>query len=87
MRRDVELLDQRQGLLVDRLVVALHVLRERNHVLVLGLLQRLLGGLDVELASRIGDMRDLRIVRLGPLRRGDARGEQQCGECSGEFDD
>ena len=68
-RRDLELLDQRERLLVHRGMVAHHVVGESADVLVLGFRQRLLGGLDVELPRRVGDMGDLRIGRLGALAR------------------
>jgi len=67
-RRDVELFHQSQCLLVHRLVIALHVCRERHHVLVLAFLQRQLCGCDVELTCRISDVSDLRVGRFRALR-------------------
>src|SRR5579864_867039 len=83
LRRDLQLLDQRQCLVVDRLVVALHVLGEGANLLVLALRQRLLGGVDIELARRVGDVRDLRIGRFGALRRRRAGGDHHGGKRAG----
>ena len=65
--RNVQLLDERECLVVHGCVVAYHPLRKRAHLLVLALVERLLGRLDVKLSRRIGDMRDLWI---GGLRGG-----------------
>jgi hypothetical protein len=46
-------------------MVTHHVLREIADFLVLGFFQRLLGGLDIELPRRVGNMCDLWIGRLG----------------------
>src|SRR5262249_35234860 len=57
--RDVEFLHQRQSLVVYRLVIALHILRKGDDVLVLALLQRLASSLDVDLTRSVGDVGDL----------------------------
>src|SRR5690242_4835317 len=58
--RDFQLLDEVERLLVHGFVVAHHVLREGLHLLVAGLGERLLGGVDVDHAGGVGDMGDLR---------------------------
>jgi len=57
-----------------------HIVGEGAHVLVLRFLQRLLGRLDIDLAGRIGDVRDLRIGGLGALRQRRQRRQAQRGE-------
>jgi hypothetical protein len=44
-----------RGLIVDRCVIANHVLGEVAHLLVFGLLQRQFGRFDVDLSRRVGD--------------------------------
>src|ERR1035437_8304357 len=63
LRRYLELLDQRQRLLVHRRVIANQIGREGPNFFVLGFFQRLFGGFDIELPRRIGDGGDLRIGR------------------------
>src|SRR3984893_4127296 len=57
----LQLIEQREGLLVYRFVIPDHLLREGFDSLVLTLAQRLLGGSNVALPRRIGDMGNLRI--------------------------
>src|SRR6185437_8017832 len=75
----------------DRGVVMNHVLGEVSHLLVLRLLQRELGRLDVDHARGVGDMGDLGVVGLGALsqrrkgceRQGKGRrGSEQAHRCS-----
>src|SRR5262245_11501864 len=70
LRLHVQLLDQCKRLLVHRGVVAHHVVGERAHFLVLGFVESLLGRLDVKLAGRVGNVRNLRIGGLRALRKG-----------------
>jgi len=76
LRRDVQLLDQRQGLVVHGGVVADHFAGEVAHGLVLGLGQGLLAGGDVDVARGVGDMGDLGVVELGRLGVGRARDDE-----------
>jgi hypothetical protein len=48
-------------------VISLHVGRESEDVLILAFLLGLFGSFNVELTGRVGNMRDLRIVRLRSL--------------------
>ena len=68
-RRHFQLVDEVERLLVHGLMVAHHVLRERLDVLIAGLLDRLLGGGDVDDPCGVGDMRDLGIGGLCALRQ------------------
>ena len=76
MRRDIELLDQREGLVIHRLVVAHHIIGERTHLRVLRFLQRQLGGLDVDRSGRIGNMCNLRVGRFRRLSGGNPAHKQ-----------
>src|SRR5919199_2188759 len=79
--RDIQLLHECQRLLIDSLVIADHVISEGEDVLVLGVLFGEFRGLDVDLASRVGDVSDLRVGRLaGRLRHGRTRNDH----CGGE---
>jgi hypothetical protein len=51
-------------------VVLDHVFGERDHLFVLRHLDRLLGGLDVDLSGGVRDMRNLRIGWLGAALSG-----------------
>jgi len=63
----IKFLHQCQSLVIYRLVIALHVLRKGDHVLVVALLQRLLCGFDVKLTRRVGDVGNLGIGEFGAL--------------------
>jgi len=63
--RDVQLLDQIERLLVHRLMIAHHAFGKGANFLVLGFCKRLLPSFDVNDAGSIGNVRDLRIGRLG----------------------
>ncbi len=84
--RYAEFLDQRERLLVYGLMVADHGLGEGLDLGVLGLLEGLFGRGDVELAGRVGNVRDLGIgggiLREGRAgeRRGEGRSRNQLGE-------
>ena len=79
-RLHLQLPDQSKRLLVHFSMVAHHVLREITDFLVFGFLQRLLGGLDIELPRRVGNVCDLRIGRLGRTLRKYWR-DQQAKRC------
>jgi hypothetical protein len=61
-------------------VVAHHIFREGLDLLVAGFGDRLLGGVDVDDARGVGDMRDLRVGGLCALRQRGAAEKAQCGD-------
>jgi hypothetical protein len=67
--RHVELLDQVERKLVDRFVVAHHVVRKRPDLLVVSFRQGLFSGRDVDYAGGVGDMSNLRVGELAALRQ------------------
>jgi len=75
----LQFLDQSKRLLVHGRMVAHHVLRELLHLLVACLFEGLLRGLDIDLARRVSDVRDLRISQFCSLRHRNAAGEADNG--------
>src|SRR3569623_1496399 len=84
-RRDLQLLDEIERLLVDRLVVAHHVLGEGDDFLVLRFRQCLLGGSDVVNAGSVGDVSDLRIGEFRALRESGCAQKANSGESRAEL--
>src|SRR5262245_2057683 len=68
-RRDVQLFDKRESLIVDRSMVTDHPLGEGTHILVLALVESLLARFYVDWVRRVGNTRDLGVCRLGGRRR------------------
>src|SRR3979490_1936512 len=87
LRRDLELLYEVERLLVHGLVVAHHVMGEGEGLLVLGFRDGLLGGRDVELPGRVGDVGDLGIGRLGGLGESHAAQHADGGHRRAQSDD
>src|SRR5262245_10478905 len=62
--RDIELLDQRERLVVHGSMVADHLLREGAHGFILGLVEGLFARIDVDQSGGVGHMSDLGVGRV-----------------------